>query len=256
MQVLLPQQQNRISGSLNQQSEGNVVQHCQRSPSNLHQPDFLSNLHELEYYCQLCAFLALMKKNVQHFASHHLSSHLSLNRKGRWGTTDDFTTGSLHFSLFSTALWDLANSRPSHSLMLSSHLFPLTVPCKMILARPDEQETCPYHCSLRLFTIVRRSLCGPIACWILAQTSSVTWSCYLPGSNLHTMMQITVRVTPHCLSKKIRSLPPLMPLSRFLIRLCEVFTKLHDAWANLCYYAKHSFPTLRNLTVFGRRRNV
>ena len=27
------------------------------------------------------------------------------------------------FSLFSTALWDLTNSRPVHSLMLSSHLF-------------------------------------------------------------------------------------------------------------------------------------
>ena len=30
-----------------------------------------------------------------------------------------------------------------------------------------------------LFTMVRRSSCGPIACWILAQTSSlVTWSLY------------------------------------------------------------------------------
>ena len=29
----------------------------------------------------------------------------------------------LHFSLFSTALWDLMNPRPVHSLMLSSHLF-------------------------------------------------------------------------------------------------------------------------------------
>ena len=39
--------------------------------------------------------------------------------------------------------------------------------------------TCPYHCSLRLFTIVRRSSSGPIACWILARTSSlVTWSLY------------------------------------------------------------------------------
>ena len=54
------------------------------------------------------------------------------------------------FSLFSTALWDLVNSRPVHSLMLSSHLFlclpclllPFTVPCKMVLARPDERETC------------------------------------------------------------------------------------------------------------------
>ena len=57
-----------------------------------------------------------------------LSFHLSLNREGRWGTTDDFATSSLHLSLFSTALWDLANSRPVHSLMLSSHLF-FCLPC-------------------------------------------------------------------------------------------------------------------------------
>ena len=90
------------------------------------------------------------------------------------------------FSLFSTALWDLPNSRPVHSLMLSYHLFlclpcllrPFTVPCKMVLARPDERETWPYHCSLRLFTITRSS-CGPIACWNLAQTSLlVAWSLY------------------------------------------------------------------------------
>ena len=45
-----------------------------------------------------------------------------------WGTTDDFTTSFLHFSLFSTALWDLAKSRPVHSLMLSSHFFLCVVP--------------------------------------------------------------------------------------------------------------------------------
>ena len=77
------------------------------------------------------------------------SSHLSLNCGDRWGTTDYFATSFLHFSLFSTALWDLLNSRPVHSLMLSSHLFlclpcllpPFTVPCKMVLARPDQRET-------------------------------------------------------------------------------------------------------------------
>ena len=52
-----------------------------------------------------------------------LSSHLPLNREGRWDTADDFATSFLHFSLFSTALCDLANSRPVHFLMLSSHLF-------------------------------------------------------------------------------------------------------------------------------------
>ena len=116
--------------------------------------------------------------------THHYH-HQSLNREGRWGTTDDFETSFLHFSLFFTALWDLPNSRPVHSLMLPSHLFlcltcllpPFTVPCEMVLARPDERETWPYHSSLRLFTIVRRSSCGPVACWILARTSSlVTWS--------------------------------------------------------------------------------
>ena len=52
-------------------------------------------------------------------------------------------------SLFSTALWDLANSRPVHSLMLSSHLFfclpcllsHFTVPSKMVSASRDERET-------------------------------------------------------------------------------------------------------------------
>ena len=123
-------------------------------------------------------------RNVGTGHHHH---HQSLNRKGHWGTTDDFVTSFLHFSLFCTALWDLPNSRPVYSLMLSSHLLlcplcllpPFTVPCKMVLARPDEQETWLYHCSLRLFTIVRGSLFGPVACWILAQTSSlVTWSLY------------------------------------------------------------------------------
>ena len=61
------------------------------------------------------------------------------------GEPHDFATRFLHFSLFSTALWDFPNSRPVHSLMLSSHLFlcppcllpPFTVPCKMVLARPN-----------------------------------------------------------------------------------------------------------------------
>ena len=64
--------------------------------------------------------------------------HLSLNRVGRRGTTDDFTTISLHFSVFSTALWHLANSKPVHSLMLSSSLFfclPRFFPLSLCLAR-------------------------------------------------------------------------------------------------------------------------
>ena len=98
--------------------------------------------------------LALPSGNLQVFCrldvlnSHHHHHHQSLNREGRWGTTDAFATSFLHSPLFSAALWDLPNSRPVHSLMLSSHLFlcppcllpPFTVPCKMVLARPDERE--------------------------------------------------------------------------------------------------------------------
>ena len=77
-----------------------------------------------------------------------LHLHLSLNREGRWGTTDDFTTSFLHSPLFSTAFWNLMNSRPIHFLILPLHLFfclpcllpPFTVPCIIILARPDEWD--------------------------------------------------------------------------------------------------------------------
>ena len=76
---------------------------------------------------------------------HH---HLSLNREDRWGTTDDFATSVLHLSLFSTALWDFANTRPVHSLMLLSHLFfcrpcRLSPPLSLHLARwfwPDQMN--------------------------------------------------------------------------------------------------------------------
>ena len=119
--------------------------------------------------------------------------HLPLDHEGHWGTTDHFTTSFLHFSLFSTALWELVNSTPVHSLMLSSNLFlcltclllPFTVPCKTMLARPDKPETRPQHCSLHVFIVVR-SLCCPVVCWILAQTSSlVTWSVH----EVHSILQ-------------------------------------------------------------------
>ena len=102
---------------------------------------------------------------IQNYIRYILTSpHLSLNHEGRWGTTDDFITSFLHFTMFSTALWDLANSRPVHFLILSSHLFfclpcllpPFTVPCKIVSARSDERETRPHYCSLRPFTMVSR----------------------------------------------------------------------------------------------------
>ena len=66
-----------------------------------------------------------------------------------------------------------------HFLCLPLHLPAWTVPCRIVLASPDDRVTCPYHFSLRLFTEVRRSSYGPVAFPILVFTSSlVMWSLY------------------------------------------------------------------------------
>ena len=102
--------------------------------------------------------VTIPRKKFEELLSSLSSSHLFFKHEGRWYTTNDFATSFFHSSRFSTALWDLANSRPVHSLMLFSHLFlclpcllpPFIVPCKMILAGP-ERKTWPYHRCLRLF---------------------------------------------------------------------------------------------------------
>ena len=95
----------------------------------------------------------------------NLSTYLSHSLADRWGTTVDFTTSFLHSSRLLAFRSSIFHSRPVHSLMLSSHRFlclplrlpPWTVPCRIVLASPEDRVTCPYHFSLRLFTEVRRS---------------------------------------------------------------------------------------------------
>ena len=84
---------------------------------------------------------------------------------GRRGTTDEFATIPFHLDLFSAALVELAKSIPVHSLILSSHrffclplfLFPFTVPCRIVFAKPEDLETWPNHLSFRFLTRVRSS---------------------------------------------------------------------------------------------------
>ena len=118
------------------------------------------------------------------FVCHH-HHHLSFNREGRWGTTGCFTTSFLHVSQFFTSLWDLANSRPVHSLMLSSHFFfPVCLvffPLSLCLARwfwPDLMYKRHVHTTAVCVSLrwSGGSSSGPIACWILAQTSSLVVS--------------------------------------------------------------------------------
>ena len=107
--------------------------------------------------------------------------------EGRWGTIDKFATIPFHIGLFSAVLVELAKSIPVHSLILSSNLFlclphflfPFTVPCRIVFARPEDLETWPNHLSFRFLTWVRNSSYSPMAVWIFLRTSSlVTWSLY------------------------------------------------------------------------------
>ena len=89
------------------------------------------------FSCTFCTGDLLWSWSISYISAYSfgfmlcLPLHLSLNHKGCWDNTDDFTTSFLHFfSLFFTALLDLANSRPIHSLMLASHLF-FCLPCRL-----------------------------------------------------------------------------------------------------------------------------
>ena len=78
----------------------------------------------------------------QHGCVLHL--HISINCRGCWGTTDNFAINFCNSSLFSTSLWTMANSRPVHSLMWSSHLF-FHPPCLL----PPALSSSPFHCDLK-----------------------------------------------------------------------------------------------------------
>ena len=125
-----------------------------------------------------CFFNPLLFKSFQYNIS--LISSQSLNLGGRRGTTDDVAKMPFHLSLSSAALRESPNPILVHSLILSSNLFfclplllaPFTVPFRIVFAVPEDLEMQPNHMSLRFFTMVRRSSCTPIACWILLQTSS------------------------------------------------------------------------------------
>ena len=113
--------------------------------------------------------------------------------EGHRGTIDEFATISFHLDLFSAALVELAKSIPVQSLILSSHLFfclplflfPFTVPCRIVFAKPEDLETWPDHLSFHFLTRVRSSSYSPMAAWIFLRTSSlVTWSLYEMFSSL------------------------------------------------------------------------
>ena len=117
------------------------------------------------FACQYLLLLSKCSLQFRDFLSPHLTYPLTVRVSGAPQMTSQ--PNFPHLTLSSTALWELVNSKPVHSLLLSSHLIfclpcllpPFIVPCKMTVARPDEWETCPYHCTLLLFIMVTWSNC-------------------------------------------------------------------------------------------------
>ena len=133
--------------------------------------------------------IAISQGFIKFSSIHNIYSILfyPITLEGRRGTTDEFATIPFHLDLFSAALVELAKSIPVHSLILSSHLFfclplflfPFTVPCRIVFAKPEDLETWPHHLSFCFLTRVRSSSYSPMAAWIFLRTSSlVTWSLY------------------------------------------------------------------------------
>ena len=105
---------------------------CKKMHLNVSTPSSSSSVHNAEGRWGTTADFATR------FLLFSLVHDLSLNGEGRWGTTDDLATWFLHFSC---SVWFFG---PVHSLMLSFHFFlclpcllhPFTVPCHM--ERPDQ----------------------------------------------------------------------------------------------------------------------
>lgn len=71
----------------------------------------------------------------------------------------------------------------SSSVFLFFFLF--TVPCTIVLAKPEDLQTWSTHLSFRLSTRVKSSSYSPMGAWIFLQTSSkVTWSLYEMSNSL------------------------------------------------------------------------
>ena len=133
------------------------------------------------------SFSCMLQATLRPMAAISILLFYPIALEGRRGTTDEFTTIPFHFVLFSAALVELARSISVHSLILSSHLFfclplflfPFTVPCRIVFAKPVDLETWPNHLSFRFLTRFRSSSYYPMAAWNFPPTSSlVTWSLY------------------------------------------------------------------------------
>ena len=123
---------------------------------------------------------------------------LSINGKGHRGTTDNFITSFLHFSLFSSALWDLANSRPRF-LLCSSAVRVTNIHRKMDVTRERINHTLELTEMLpsfkAAFNLVNTAVICAIPAWNPHQVhlSSSTWS-FCPFTFISLLMPLVLFV--------------------------------------------------------------
>ena len=131
-------------------------------------------------------FLGKNSRKHYKFLPPRIELNLVIQGDGHQGTTYEFATIPFQLVLFSAALVEQTNSIPVHSLILSSHLFlcppllfPFTVFCRIVFAKPEDFEAWPNHLSFHFLTRFRSCSYSPMAAWIFLQTSLlVTWSLY------------------------------------------------------------------------------
>ena len=119
-----------------------------------------NNIHTYITFLQCNHHLELYAKSL--FCAIFFFLFYPRTLEDRRGTTDEFATIPFHTVLFSAARVELAKSNPVHSLILSSHLFfclplflfPFTVPCRIVFAKPEDLETWANHLSFRFLTRV------------------------------------------------------------------------------------------------------
>ena len=166
----------------------------------------------------------------------HVLLHLSCSLADRWGITANFTTYFLYSSPFSAFRGVMFHSRPVHSFMLSPYhflclplrLLPCTVPCRIVLANPDDcvilwRARTTSACVLSRFHVViqyphpqtwqtgfgrRAGWKGRgLSCGHTAQKSRKRMN-HAQNSSLTRYMR-DLRISSVCLTSNLRSCPPM-----------------------------------------------
>ena len=111
-----------------------------------------------------------------------------------------------HLVLFSAALVEQTNPILVNSFILSSHLFlcqpllfPFTVFCRIVFAKPEDFEAWPNHLSFHFLTRVRSLSYSPMAAWIFLQTSLLVHGpctkCYIAFDSISSQKPVFFSLT-------------------------------------------------------------